>query len=334
MKNFKRNTIILLIISTIFIYYVVKDNFIETIRLIRGANFGWILMAFILFGLYVFFEAYIMYKVILEYKKDYKFKEVFKLMVMTKFFNGITPFASGGQPIQVYELSKDGIDPSKGTTIVVQTFLIFQFTILILGILSIISNIIFELFVFSPLMYWMTLVGFALNIIAFLTIYIISYNKKINVKINNIIVKIIDKTKFCKNKEKKKEKVNKYFNDYYEGFKYLKQNKKLFINGCFLEAISLIVFFLIPQCVFNALNIDHSLNLFVTTVISTYIFLIGSYIPIPGGTGGLEYGFLTFFKSFTTTGALTSALIVWRFVTYYAPVTVGGIVFNFFKKRD
>jgi hypothetical protein len=98
--------------------------------------------------------------------------------------------------------------------------------------------------------------------------------------------------------------------------------------------LSLVILFVIPQCIFNALSIEHNLNLFVTSIISTYIFIVGSYIPIPGGTGGVEYSFLTFFKGFTTTGALTSGLIVWRFITYYAPVAIGGIVFNLFSKND
>lgn len=334
MKNLKKNTIILLIISIIFVYFIVKDNFIETVMLIRSANLFWIILSFILFYIYVLLEAYILKNIIKEYKSDYSIKNLFKLQVMTKFFNGITPFASGGQPLQIYELSKEGIEPTKGTMAIVQSFLIFQFSIIILGIISVILNIVFNLFHLTPHMFWMLVFGFTLNIIAFTLVYTISCNKNANKFINRLINRIINKNKFIKNKEEKVSNINKYFTEYYEGFCHLRSNKKMFIKCFLLELLSLVILFVIPQCIFNALSIEHNLNLFVTSIISTYIFIVGSYIPIPGGTGGVEYSFLTFFKGFTTTGALTSGLIVWRFITYYAPVAIGGIVFNLFSKKD
>ena len=65
MKSFKKNTIILLVISTLFIF-LVKDNFIETVRIIRNANMWWIILAFLIFYLYVFVEAILMYLIVLE----------------------------------------------------------------------------------------------------------------------------------------------------------------------------------------------------------------------------------------------------------------------------
>lgn len=333
MKNFKKNTFILLIISVILVYFLVKDNFIETVRLIRSANALWIFVAFALFYIYVLLETIILQLLVVKYKKDYKFKDTFKLMIMSKFFNGITPFASGGQPLQVYELNKSGIKTTTGTLIMIQTFLIFQFTIILLGVFSVFANITFDLFEFTPLMYWMTIIGFSLNIFIFLVVYIVSCNQKLNKKIYKFLSKIIDKYKFIKNKEHKKEKIITFLDEYYESLKRLKNNKSFFIKCIIIEIVSLLSLFLIPHFVFLALRIDYSVNIIITLIISTYIFIVGSYIPIPGGTGGIEYSYLTFFKSFVNPGALSSSLIIWRFVSYYAPVAIGGIVFNLFTKK-
>lgn len=333
MKSFKKNTIILLVISTLFIFFLVKDNFIETVRIIRNANMWWIILAFLIFYLYVFVEAILMYLIVLEYKKDYKFKETLKLIIMTKFFNGITPFSSGGQPLQVYELKKDGIKTSDGTNIIVESFLIFQFTILLLGIITIILNSVFNIYKFTPLMFYVTIIGFILNILAFLTVFVISINEKSNNLIHKFVVKIIDKLKL-KNKKRKIEKVNNYFKEYYEGFQSLRKNKILFLKGILLEIVALILLFAVPLFIFKALNIEYNINLFGIVLISTYIFIVGSFVPIPGGTGGTEFAFLEFFKNYVSSTSLTPALIIWRFVTYYAPVAIGGIVFNFFKTKE
>lgn len=333
MKSFKKNTIILLVISTLFIFFLVKDNFIETVRIIRNANMWWIILAFLIFYLYVFVEAILMYLIVLEYKKDYKFKETLKLIIMTKFFNGITPFSSGGQPLQVYELKKDGIKTSDGTNIIVESFLIFQFTILLLGIITIILNSVFNIYKFTPLMFYVTIIGFILNILAFLIVFVISINEKSNNLIHKFVVKIIDKLKL-KNKKRKIEKVNNYFKEYYEGFQSLRKNKILFLKGILLEIVALILLFAVPLFIFKALNIEYNIDLFGIILISTYIFIVGSFVPIPGGTGGTEFAFLEFFKNYVSSTSLTPALIIWRFVTYYAPVAIGGIVFNFFKTKE
>ena len=63
----------------------------------------------------------------------------------------------------------------------------------------------------------------------------------------------------------------------------------------------------------------------VGVVTSAYIMIIGSFVPIPGGTGGLEYGFMQFYGNFIKGSVLSAAMLVWRFVTYYFGIILGAI---------
>ena len=56
--------------------------------------------------------------------------------------------------------------------------------------------------------------------------------------------------------------------------------------------------------------------------------LLGSFVPMPGGTGGLEYGFLAFYGNFLTGSALTALMLLWRFITYYLGMILGAIALN------
>ena len=56
--------------------------------------------------------------------------------------------------------------------------------------------------------------------------------------------------------------------------------------------------------------------------------LIGSFVPIPGGSGGLEYGFVKFFGVFIAGAKLSSIMLVWRILTYYLGMIVGAIFLN------
>ena len=60
--------------------------------------------------------------------------------------------------------------------------------------------------------------------------------------------------------------------------------------------------------------------------------LIGSFVPIPGATGGLEYGFMSFYGSFIKGSKLNAIMLVWRFITYYFGLILGSIVLNIKKE--
>ena len=77
-----------------------------------------------------------------------------------------------------------------------------------------------------------------------------------------------------------------------------------------------------------------SVNLFLTIITSAYVMLIGSFVPIPGGSGGLEYGFIAFFGNFVSGGKLTAAMLIWRFITYYLGIIAGAVIMNIKEKRN
>lgn len=71
----------------------------------------------------------------------------------------------------------------------------------------------------------------------------------------------------------------------------------------------------------------------ITIVSSAYVMLMGSFVPIPGGTGGLEFGFVTFFGNFIRGSKLSALMLVWRFITYYFCMILGAIALNIKKVK-
>lgn len=122
MKNLKKNSILLIFITLLVLFFVLKDDFNSVMGLLGGVNIIWLLIAIIAEFLFIFFEALAFNQIILSYNEDYSLLKSFKLLVITKFFNGITPFASGGQPMQIYLMKKDGIRMAKSTNIIMQNF--------------------------------------------------------------------------------------------------------------------------------------------------------------------------------------------------------------------
>ena len=89
-----------------------------------------------------------------------------------------------------------------------------------------------------------------------------------------------------------------------------------------------------PFFIFKSFNFSIDITVLEVVICSSFVLLIGNFVPIPGGSGGIEFGFLQFFSSFVANSVVASALIVWRFITYYLGIIAGGVTLSFFKGDD
>ena len=137
---------------------------------------------------------------------------------------------------------------------------------------------------------------------------------------------------FIKNKEKFLAKWEERLEDFHNCTKKVKKKKGLFVLGIILNLISLTCYYAIPLFLVYSLHDYNSMTFFTSIVASAYVLIIGSFVPIPGATGGIEYGFLEIFSSFLPTTSVRAVMIIWRFITYYLGMILGGILFSFHKE--
>lgn len=325
--NFKYNILIILAVSLFIMYLLLKDNFNEIISNLLKANILFLLIAFALMVLNVLFQSFSMHQYLKIIEPNYKFKDTFILMLSALFFNAITPFSSGGQPFQVYILSKQKIDVSKSTNALIQNFLSYQIALIVMGILAIIINIFLNIIPNTSLLRHIVIIGFIVNVLVLAIILFLSKAKSINTKLFNKIINFI--FKFIKNKESLKSKINAKIDEFYQANEYYKANKFLLVKTILFNVISLLFLYSIPLFIFY--SIGQNISLIDSIVCSSYTFFIGSFVPIPGGTGGLEYAFLEFFKVFSGTAVISTCMILWRFITYYLSMILGAISLLFIK---
>lgn len=336
MKNVKKNSIIILIVTMIVLVFVLKDDFNNIISELVNANFLFIGIAILCFFVSIVFEAFAYRDIIREYGIKYNLKQAYKMLLITKFFNGITPFSSGGQPMQVYLLSKDGIRLTKGTNIIIQNFIIYQAALVIYGIIAIVINYSFNLFQEATILKQLVMVGFAANTLVMLGLIVISFSSKFNHFIIEKIINILSKMKIVKNKEEKQEQWRERADDFHQGAEYLRANKWLCVKAFLFNMVYLTLNYVMPFFVILALagNNDISLvNPINVICASAYVSIMGAFVPIPGASGGIEYGYLKFFGNFITGSLLKASLLIWRTISYYLPMIVGAITFNIKSKE-
>ena len=328
MKHAKRNSIIILIITILVLCYILKDDYQIIISTLKQANLLWLLVTIILYFIYFIFDQLSLHNIIKQYSKDFKFQFSMYLGIITKFFNGITPLATGGQPMEVYEMHKKGVDYKSGANIVIQNYIVFQIALVFWGIISITLNQFLHFFKYIPVLKQLTIIGFIINFVILIILFMVSFSKKFNKIILTFIIKVLAKLKIVKDKGKSLDKWSKTCDEYYENAKVLLHNKKVFIKCVCYQIISLCIYYVLPLFIAWSLNLGDNLTILNTIAASSYIYVMGCYVPIPGASGGMEYAFLGFFGNFMADAPLKAVLILWRFMTYYAPTIIGALVFN------
>lgn len=331
MKNIKKNGIILLIITAIVLFFVIKDDFHDIIGALSKANIFIILLGMGFTILYWFFKSLALHNIVKEYREKMKVRQIFKQITITQFFNGITPFASGGQPMQVYMLVKSGLKFTHSTNIIVQDFILYQMALITHGVIAVLLNWKFQFLESNPLLRNLTIIGFAINTLVGLGLLFVSFSTKFNKFVVNKVIGLFSKINLVKNKEKtiKSWKIKlKEFND---SAVILRNKKSLIIRGYLYNMLGLLCYYLTPLFVVHALGFGEAMSAIAVYVSCAYVSVIGAFVPIPGGSGGIEYSFLQFFGNFIKGAGLSAVLIVWRFITYYLAIIIGAITFNTFK---
>lgn len=331
MKKFRYSAIGLFIITIIILFFVLKDDFNAITNLLFTVNIWWLLIAFLCFLIYIFMRSLTLQTIIKKNSKHVKLFTIYKQFMIDQFLCGITPFSIGGEPYRVYMLSKEGVGSSKAVNIVLQEFIVYQIVIIILGTLSFIINLLIGIVPLSSFIYKFLLLGYLINLMVGVLLVFICFSKKFNKFIGKKVIGFLSKIKIIKDKTKMQDIWFDKVDDFHQSALIFKRNPVMVLKTIFYDFIGVISFYAIPIFVFYSLGISSNITILTVVLIGIKLMLMGSIIPIPGGLIGVEYGFLTLFGVFISGPKLSASLLIWRTITYYLPVIIGGIIINFYK---
>lgn len=233
--------------------------------------------------------------------------------------------------MEMYMLNKKGLSLPISTSIILQNSLMYQISLVLYGLFAVVISQIDNRIILSPLIKKFVILGFVINTAVCIMLIILSFSKKVSKLLLKFLLLLGFKLKIIKNKKKYIQKYSLKLEEFHNSADEIKNNKILFIKEILLNLLSLTIFYSIPYFIIVGLFNDISLSLPIVIILSAYVLLIGSFVPIPGGTGGIEYGFLSFFGNYIVEPSLSALLIVWRFITYYLGIIVGAIMFNIYK---
>lgn len=315
--------IIVVIFVALFIYMVKVDGIDNIISLIHQVDYRWVLGGVGCLVIYWICETFTLH---IPLKRMYPKQTVgnsLKVSMIGQLFNNITPFASGGQPIQAYELTKTGKRVSDSLSAMAIKFIITQSALVI----STLIVVFFEFDFFKNLMQdylWIAILGFTVNILAIIAVILAGIKKKMITTITTPIIKLLGKIHIFKHPDKTMEKLDESIDNFGMQFKVMKSEKKMVLKMFIVAVIQSFAYYSITYMVYRAFG-NQGITFWQIIPAQAFLLLIMTFIPTPGSGLGAEGGFYLLFNSIFKQGTINMSILFWRMYTFYLPIIVGTL---------
>ena len=243
------------------------------------------------------------------------------------FYSNITPFAAGGQPYQIYQLTDRGVKADVSTAIIMTRFVEYLLTSISVSIwalvyMSLKEGAFFTGTAIDSMLYGGLCVSVIVTMFFLLAIFKTAF-------ILPLPVKLLEKAGKQQWAAKLKDfalEMNSAVCRLWRKSKYiLAVDTVAGMINLLLQGLSLWVSLLVIS--------SHVPGPLFVTMLFILMNLVVYFLPTPGASGGIEGLYSLVFTYFTGDPAgTTAAVIIWRFSTYYLHI-IFQIIFNIFYNR-
>jgi uncharacterized protein (TIRG00374 family) len=317
-----RNLIFFILLIVFTFWFIFKDQDInELIKTIQSVNIGYVLIgAFFMFMTYIM-EAYNVRSVLVALgERKIPILKALKFTWIGFFFSAITPAATGGQPVEIYYMTKDGIKGANGTMTMLLQLIGFQVATLTYSVIFAVLNAD----LLKDGIIWFYLLGLAINGFALIMMIFGTFSNKTAHKLLGLVIKILKRIK-VKNLEGKQKKLEEGLKQYSESAKFIKKNKIVFVKAILRVFVQIFIFHSIPYFIYRAFGLNE-LSFIRLFAMQAVLYTTVSGIPLPGSIGVSETLFLKIFGLAFGSTLLSSAMLLYRFASFYLYVIIFAVI--------
>lgn len=357
-KKKKKSTIInivLLLVNLVFMAFIVSNLLknvdggnLEGVIKQQGNKLWWLAGGLLIYGLYVLVQVLMYYVLIKDLTGKKRFGLAYDVAILGKYYDNVTPFAVGGQPMQIVRLFSSGISPAVSTGIPIIKMVANMSVNTILAVLFFVFGLpnIVEQSVFNNLLLVLLevlgVIGLIITVVITVLIFLVSSGTLITRSLISFVLRIGYKLRIVKNYRESYKKVLNQVAEYKVSFSYLWKNKKMFVKLLILCVFECLTYASMPYFVTMAfvgkVSIAPLMFLFICIVKYYLCAMASCFIPLPGGTGLMEISFIFLF-GLVVGDNIVWALLAWRILSYYMVIMhgfvheIGHISKNFIKSR-
>lgn len=237
------------------------------------------------------------------------------------FYSGITPSATGGQPMQLYYMCRDKNSLSESSVVLMTVALIYKFVLVLIGIAMLV-------FWHKPLKHYLGeffplfLLGLGLNLMLVLILLAVMLAPKV---IKNIMIyteRLLVKIRILKVSEQRTEKIERFVGGYREAVRFLIGNRRKVFNVCLFTLVQRCSVFILTWIIYRGFGLEGA-DALTVSLLQASVYIAVDMLPVPGAQGITELMYRNIFGTIFTGGYLMPSLYVTRGISFYFLLLTG-----------
>ena len=211
--RFKKYIVLFILLVLVVTFIVLKGADIESVwNAMKNADPKWLTAGLGLAAVFNIAEGINLRKVLVSFGYRVSFKEAMKYAYIGYFFSSVTPSATGGQPLQLYAMSKDKIHVAHGTMALLTELTSFQIAAFLMENIAAFWILTGRIHL-NKIMLILALVGYIMNLVFIAALMIVIISDRLKRKIVKGIRFLVMKLPF-RHKEKMESKINDILHDF------------------------------------------------------------------------------------------------------------------------
>lgn len=322
---------------TIVVALIVVISFIATqgvgTLVLRLATLkkGWLLVALLCMGLFWAMESLLLHVISRSVYKDVKFSSSVHTVMIGQLYSALTPFSSGGQPVQLLSMQRDGMDAGGAGSALTLKSLTWQVGLTLYAI----AGALYGWGFFSQRVPGFRLVfaaGVVVNLVVISAIIAFAASRRITTRMTSAVVGLLGKLRLSKNPDALRARAERQFAIFHQSMSVFANKPHVWIASALLTALQFLCYYLVAYAVYRSFGSNvYGVPLLISAV--ALVSLVASFVPLPGGSGGAEGAFYLYVGLFFAKTDLFIALLLWRLITYYSAILIGAVMIALEKDR-
>ena len=285
---------------------------------------AYLLLCLLSWALYVFFDALSVHFFLRRQGYAIRFRSSLHSAIIGIYYSNVTPGATGGQPMQIYTLSKSKIPIGVSASAMAIKFIVFQVMLLLLGLVLWVAHGAFFA-QYAAGSEWFVLLGYAANLVTISAVVLMAVCPSLVRWVIKFCIKIGVKLRIVKNPEHSAMKWESNCQSFLSSIQLIIRHPKDVLAQCGIAVLQLMSLMLTIVAIYHAYSLSGVSDIQLVTM-GVLLYIGASYTPLPGASGAQEGGFAVLFSKIFPPAKLFVALLLWRFATYYLSVLVGAVV--------
>ena len=333
MKKKLFNSLFFFAVMGLTVYIVYKDHDAgEILNAIQSSDKEWLIPAAALAILFVLCEGLMIRKLLGMLGHKNSLFRCFSYSFIGYFYSGVTPSASGGQPMQLYYMKKDGNGVSDSSVVLLTVAFFSRLVLTVIGVLLLLffHKSLLTFFQGYYFVYWL---GLSLNTLVAFAILAVMVWPGMTRKFIRAIEKLLVRFRVFRQSAERVEKIESGMDGYKAAVQFMARHKSAMVYLFLITFSQRFTLYFLTWFVYKSFGLSGA-GLFRVVLLQAAIYVSVEMLPLPGAQGITELLYQNVFGGIFGAFLAPSMLVV-RGMDFYLLMIIGlvFVIFRFFKIR-